>query len=72
MSIGLDVEKLEKHRAGLGLNQSQFAKLIGISRFHYSQLKLFKKGPSVKLLEKIYFATGLTPSESLKIQKGIV
>jgi len=46
-------KKIKEIRLNLGLNQSQFAKKIGISRTHLSTLENEKALPSLELLKKI-------------------
>ncbi len=45
--------KLKKYLEKEGLNQSNFAKLVGVSRFHINRLVNLKILPSCKLLKKI-------------------
>jgi transcriptional regulator with XRE-family HTH domain len=51
-------EKLKKYRMAKGLNQTEFAKLLGIDRSYYNQIEHGKVTPSMALLEKISIKLG--------------
>lgn len=51
----LNIEKIEARRNKLKLTQAGFARLVGISRSHYHQLRTEKKRPTVFVIEKLYF-----------------
>lgn len=58
-NMKINTVKIEQKRASLNLNQSAFAKLLGISRSHYNQLISRTKQPSVNVIERIYFRAGM-------------
>jgi transcriptional regulator with XRE-family HTH domain len=50
-------EKLKRFRMAKGLNQTEFAKTLGVDRSYYSQIENGRV-PSMTLLEKIAEALG--------------
>lgn len=56
MEIGACIKRIRK---SLELNQSDFATKLDITQTHLSQVESGKNSPSVKLLEKISFETGI-------------
>jgi len=46
-------KKLQTLREATGLNQSDFGKLVGISRSHYGQIETGEKDPSLKVSLRI-------------------
>lgn len=57
-----------RHRAGY--TQYSFAKAIGVSRSHYSQIENGDKNPSVALLMRMKLALRYTNDDMLSITPG--
>ena len=52
MNIGIAIRTIRKERTPQ-LNQSEFAKLIGITQTYLSQIETGSKTPTISVLEKI-------------------
>ena len=52
MNIGISIREIRKERT-TQLNQSEFAKLIGITQTYLSQIETGVKTPSIEVLETI-------------------
>ena len=60
---------VEQARKKLGLSQKQFCLKLGVADSTYSKLKQGTRKPTVKLVEQIYFNTGLTLSQIFIFKK---
>ena len=52
MNVGISIREIRKERTPQ-LNQSEFAKLIGITQTYLSQIETGAKTPSIEVLERI-------------------
>lgn len=59
-------KKLIKLRIDSGLNQTEVAKKIGVSKQHYNHIELGRRHGSIKVLKKLAKLYGITIDDLLK------
>ncbi|QEZ68022.1 XRE family transcriptional regulator [Paraclostridium bifermentans] len=66
MNIGANIKKFRKEK---GLTQKELAEKIGVSGAYIQQIENNKKNPSIKTLNKISSALGVTIQELIAGEK---